>query len=297
MGLFSKIKKWFLSKDSTEHKSTTVIVDEVQEEEEVVLTDQDVVEEVSLTEEEQQFAQIKQFIESDDMSNHELAAMFMMGLGTKWDDEMYRIVAQSADKMIFWAQQDNNEHFLAYYKSLVISPRFFGQYSEIAEFAVVLTSFKALEELQWKAKHYWNQHPILVAASQLPLLKRLYVEDCRMNFLPESIAQAWSLEELYLANNKLTEMPDTLGQLPNLKILDLSANALRKCPRSIYHLKRLETLRLHNNPLNDIEPRMLGRLYRLKDLQLPEVVAKFNLDTLQDWLPDVDFGKPYWIFD
>lgn len=297
MGLFVNIKNWFSSRKKGEppvEKLESIVEKKVD-----VLTTigQEVLQEAPLSEEAQQFAQIKQFIKSDDLSNHELAAMFMVGLGVSWDEEMYATVAQSAEKMTFWAQQENNEHFLKHYKTFTISARFFGQYNEIAAFAAILPKFEYLEELKWKAKHYWNQHPILVAASELPGLKRLYVEDCRMNFLPHNITNALELEELYLSNNKLTELPDTFGELPKLKILDLSNNALGNCPRPVYHLKRLETLRLHNNPIRDIEPRMLGRLYRLKDLQLPEVIAKFNVETLQDWLPDVDFGKPYWKFD
>lgn len=298
MGFFFKIKNWFSPnvKDTTDTRNLNQDDDCIIE---PVITESSLEKEQELviTEEEQQFVQIKQFIKSDDMSNHELAAMFMQGLGVKWDEEMYTIVAQSADKMIFWAQQENNDSFLKHYKQLIITPRFFGQYSEIAAFAKILPKFIAIEELQWKAKHYWNQHPILVAASTLPELKRLYVQNCRMNFLPDSITQALKLEELYLTNNKLTEMPDSLGQLPNLKILDLSANAFTKCPRSICQIKRLEILRLDENPIEDLEPRMLGRLYRLKDLHLPQAIAKLNLDSLKDWLPDVDFNKPYWKFE
>lgn len=295
MGFFSKIKEWFSPKE-------TVLVPPKEEEivfvkEENSEIDEVVEEQPPLTEAEQQFAQIKQLVTSDDMSNHELAAMFMLGLGTSWDDEMYKIISQSAEKMTFWANKEDNAAFLNYYDELVITPRFFGQYSEIADFAAILPKFKQVEELQWKAKHYWNQHPVLVAASELPNLKRLYVEDCRMNFLPESLTKATNLEELYLSNNKLTEMPNDLGQLVNLRILDLTSNELKKCPRSVCDIKRLEVLKLQQNPMVDIEPRMLGRLYRLKDLELPEVVAKFNLENLKDWLPDVDFNKPYWQFD
>ena len=72
------------------------------------------------------------------------------------------------------------------------------------------------------------RRPILVSASQLPNLKRLYVEECKMNFLPESLSEAPALEELYLSNNKLTEMPISLDQLMHLRILDLSNNDFKK---------------------------------------------------------------------
>lgn len=296
MGFFLKMKAWFSPKEQTPLPKE-VVLEVVEQEEKSSVAALAVEEKKPLSEEEQQFAQIKQLIASDDMSNHELAAMFMLGLGAQWDDEMYGLIGQSAEKMTFWAEKEDNEDFLTHFDKLVITPRFFGQYSEIATFAAVLTKFRGIEELQWKAKHYWNQHPVLIAASELPNLKRLYVEDCRMNFLPESLTKAAKLEELYLSNNKLTEMPADLGQLANLRILDLTSNELQKCPRSVCDIKRLEVLKLQHNPMLDIEPRMLGRLYRLRDLELPEVVAKFNLDNLKDWLPDVDFDKPYWKFD
>lgn len=296
MQFLSKIKEWFATKapqEFVEEESCVLLEEDLSNEKNTIAQGAT----LELSEEEQQFNQIKQFVASDDISNHELAAMFMAGLGTKWDKEMYEMVAESADKMTFWAQQEDNQHFLDYYTKLIITPQFFSQYSEIAGFAEILPCFEAIEELHWKAKHYWNQHPILVAASQLPNIKRLYVENCRMNFLPESLCEATSLEELYLSNNKLTEIPDSFEQLLNLRVLDLNENDLQRCPRPICGLKKLEKLHLDNNPLREIEPRMLGRLYRLRDLQLPDKLAKTNLSALKDWLPDVNFDKPYWQFD
>ena len=118
-----------------------------------------------------------------------------------------------------------------------------------------------------------------------------------MHYLPEELCQSDVLEELYLKNNKLKELPEGVGKLSQLKRLDLSHNQFKRCPRNISELKNLEVLYIHQNPLLDLEPRLLGRLYRLVDLQLPEDLAKFYYDTLKDWLPDVDFKKPYWEFD
>jgi internalin A len=118
-----------------------------------------------------------------------------------------------------------------------------------------------------------------------------------MNYLPDALVQATQLRELYLSGNKLTELPEQLELLTELRILDLSANSFKKCPRPIGGLRRLEVLRLHKNPMDIIEPRLLGRLYRLRDLQLPAEVAQSNLESLKDWLPDVDFEQSYWKFE
>lgn len=248
-------------------------------------------------EEAEQVEKIKALLESNDLSNHQLAAMFMLGLGKGWDASMYALVSNSADKLTFWAEQEDNADFLKLVVNLKIGPRFFGQYSEIAAFAEIMPRFTEMRSLYWGAKHYWNQHPILAAASQLPQLECLHIASSKMNFLPDYIGQATQLRALYLNDNKLTELPESMEALTQLEILDLSGNQFTACPRSIAKLKRLEVLKLQDNPLQGVKARLLGRLYRLRDLQLPESIAQSHLETLKDWLPDVDFERPYWQFD
>lgn len=290
MGLITKLKKWFAARNTVKiTKATAEVHGEASRVEQHTQ-----VEPQELSESDQQLLQINQFIESDDLSNHELAAMFMQGLNVGLDDSMIQHIVCSANKMIFWASQELNEAFVQSIKILLVGPKFFGQYAEIAAFAQVLPFFTEIEELRWNAKHLWNQHPILIAAARLPKLKRLYAENCRMNFLPESLCTAPQLEGLFLAGNKLADMPTQLDQLHQLKVLDLSNNAFSNCPRSVCRLKLLEVLWLQQNPLIDINPRLLGRLYKLRDFRLPPSIANAYRDELVDWLPDVDFEKPYW---
>jgi len=260
------------------------------------VVEEEPVEEAELTEEEQQALQIKNFVRSDDISNHQLAAMFMQSLTIEWEEELYQLIGQSAEKLTFWAQQDFKA-VKRYFTKIEIGPRFFGQYSEVAAFAEALPLLTEVEELHWNAGPYWNQHPILSAAAQLPKLKRLYAQGCKMHYIPDELCESAVLEELYLGNNKLHELPESVEGLYNLRVLDLSNNKFQRCSRNIPKLKKLEVLKLQENPLSHIEPRFLGRLYRLRDLQLSEDVAHFYYDTLKAWLPDVDFDKPYWKFD
>ncbi len=292
MGVWSTIRNWITPKAVPQVPTPTPV--EATPMPATTLPEPEV---VPLSEEEQQRQQIKELLASPDLSNHELAAMFLIGLQQHWDVEMYASVVHQADKLTFWVGQEDNAEFLAAIEELHIGTGFFGQYSEIAEFAAVLPQLVHLKALYWEAKHYWNQHPILVAASQLPRLEILHFAACKMNFLPDAVVDAPQLKELYLGDNKLTELPERLEQLSELRVLDLRNNALKSCPRPISGLRRLEVLRLQGNPMKDIEPRLLGRLYRLRDLQLPELVAQFNFDALKDWLPDVDFDQPYWKFD
>ncbi len=245
------------------------------------------------SEEEQQMEQIKNLIRSDEIANHQLAAMFLQSLDLEWEKELFDLIGKSAEKMIFWIQQDIPD-FCEYFKSLQITTRFFSQYNEVSEFAAVLPLFSHLEELNWQARHYWNQHPILSAAAKLPQLKRIYAENCKMNYIPEELCHATSLEELYLGSNRLHEIPSAVENLHSLKTLDLSNNHFTNSHPNLTKIKNLEVLSLAGNPLQDIEPRILGRLYRLKDLHLPPDIVRSYLDMLKGWLPDVDFNKHYW---
>lgn len=247
-----------------------------------------------LTEEQQHLSRIKELIISDDISNHQLASMLIIGLKLKWDEEMYQSIALTAEKMIFWAEQEQNEHILNYFNELLIGQNFFSRYAEIAQFAAILHKFRNLEQLTWKAKHYWNQHPILIAASTLPKLRILSALDCRMNFLPEAICNAQGLEQLYLSGNKLNELPESIEKLRNLKVLDLSSNQFEHCPVIISKLSKLEILKINANPLKDLNLRLLGRLYKLKDLELPQHIVKNQFSNIKDWMPDLDYNKPYW---
>lgn len=246
------------------------------------------------TEEEQHLSRIKELIISNDISNHQLASMLIIGLELQWDEEMYQSIAFTAEKMIFWAEQERNEHILSYYNELVIGKNFFSRYAEIAQFAAILHKFRNLEQLTWKAKHYWNQHPILIAAATLPKLRILSALDCRMNFLPEAICNAQGLEQLFLSGNKLNELPESIEKLRNLKVLDLSSNQFDHCPVTISKLSKLEILKINANPLKDLNLRLLGRLYKLKDLELPQHIVKNHFSNIKDWMPDLDYNKPYW---
>ncbi len=290
MGFLDKIAFWRKPKKIETNSSPAAKVDTPTE------PTEELTEATPLTEEEQQLLQIKNFIKSDDISNHQLAAMFMQSLDIEWEVEEYLLVGSSAEKMTFWAGE-NIAGFCDYYKELVIGKTFFSQYSEIAAFAEILPLFDQLEVLRWEAGPYWNQHPILSAAAKLPKLKKLYAENCKMHYLPEDLCHSKSLKELYLGQNKLQELPASLSLLQTLQKLDLSNNQLKRYPSVISKLKKLEILRLPLNPLTDIEPRLLGRLYKLNDLELPDNLAKFYVERLKNWLPDVDFDKPYWDFD
>lgn len=299
MGLWAKIRRWVTRSSTATSDTAPAELEEILSEELVDEASKNTIaeEETSLSEEEQQRQQIKELLASSDMSNHQLAAMFLMGLQQGWEEDMYALVVDSAEKLTFWVSQEDNDEFLQPIKELHLGSRFFREYSEIAAFAAIIPKLIYLKELYWEASHYWNQHPILVAASQLPNLQVLHFCDCKMNYLPDALVEATQLRALYLSGNKLTELPERLELLSELRVLDLSANSFKKCPRPIGGLRRLEVLRLHQNPMENIEPRLLGRLYRLRDLRLPPAVAQPNLEALKDWLPDVDFEQSYWKFE
>ena len=92
----------------------------------------------------------------------------------------------------------------------------------------------------------------------------------------------------------MIEIPEELEQFQDLIHLHLEGNRLSRCPRVISRLKRLELLDLRENPLKILNPKILGRLYKLKDLRLPPDIATHYFSELKDWLPDVDFKSQYW---
>ena len=120
MGIITKFKTWIFQAKSSENSEDTRLLQTI-----VSPAKEQVEPQKELSESEQQLLQIKSFIDSDDLSNHELAAMFMQGLEVQLDESMLRAIKRSADKMIFWLGVDDNANFIKSVKELIIGPPFF----------------------------------------------------------------------------------------------------------------------------------------------------------------------------
>ena len=106
--------------------------------------------------------------------------------------------------------------------------------------------------------------PLEKLASHLQIL---YLDNNKLNALPDSIGNLSSLQSLNLSNNQLRELPNSIGGLSNLQDLTLDRNKLEKLPNSIGGLSNLERLILYSNKLEEL-PDSIGDLNNLRELDL-----------------------------
>lgn len=106
----------------------------------------------------------------------------------------------------------------------------------------------------------------------------LFLEDCNLKYLPDSIGKIRHLKYLYLNENLLKELPVSIGRLKSLEILDIRNNKLHSIPNSIGNLKNLKELRLSDNKLKTL-PKTLDKLKLLNRLSLAgnelEIIPEF----------------------
>jgi Leucine-rich repeat (LRR) protein len=88
--------------------------------------------------------------------------------------------------------------------------------------------------------------------------------------VPDSVWEQVHLETLVLADNDLHEISADIARLTSLRMLDLGHNALTWVPDSLGDLSALsDFLYLHDNRLDTLPP-SLGRLKRLRYLNIGE---------------------------
>jgi leucine-rich repeat protein SHOC2 len=138
-----------------------------------------------------------------------------------------------------------------------------------------------------KVKSYDDRHNLPMTLGELEgIIYRaeqdgvvgLYLNNCNITTLPESIGKLNNLKVLSLTNNKLTKLPDAICDLTSLRQLDLSENKLTSLPENIDQLTELKELFLANNQLNSL-PKNIGCL-RLWELNL----RNNQLKTLPDFM-------------
>ena len=239
---------------------------------------------------------IIELIQSDDIQNHRLASVMSSGIPIKWNTALVNSICRSASKLSFWLEEKSDYDFTQL-NELVIGPRFFTKYAQIDSFSALIDKLSQLRSFKWEAGPYWNVLKILNSLSGCPQLEEISIKKAKINFFPQSILSFEHLKRLDLSDNQLIEIPEELEQLQELTSLQLSGNRLNRCPRVISRLKKLEALDLRDNPLKTINPKILGRLYKLKDLRLPPPIATHYFNELKDWLPGVDFQQEHWTFE
>jgi len=95
----------------------------------------------------------------------------------------------------------------------------------------------------------------------------LWIYNCGLKELPESIGHLYALKRLILSKNGLEKVPSSMGKLENLEVLNLSANRLTSIPSPLESLLNLRELDLSENQFLRVPP-FLGRLVNLEKLSL-----------------------------
>jgi len=85
--------------------------------------------------------------------------------------------------------------------------------------------------------------------SSLSALRRLDLNNCGIENIPDNIANLQNLEWLELRDNSLEYLPDTISTLSSLKHLDLAYNHFTTLPEEINELQSLVELELKGNPM------------------------------------------------
>jgi Leucine Rich Repeat (LRR) protein len=96
---------------------------------------------------------------------------------------------------------------------------------------------------------------------------RLDLSYCRLETVPEAVAELTHLTHLNLDGNRLDELPAWIGALSRLTVLRLFHNALTTLPGTPGALSRLTVLQLDHNALAGL-PEPIGNLTRLTALYL-----------------------------
>jgi len=95
----------------------------------------------------------------------------------------------------------------------------------------------------------------------------LELDNNNISKIHSSIQNAKSLTNLYLSNNSISEMPIELTTL-NLYVLMLDGNRLIKISEKIGNIKTLSILNLHNNNNISTVPDSIGKMIKLRQLDL-----------------------------
>lgn len=108
-------------------------------------------------------------------------------------------------------------------------------------------------------------------------LEELGIVKCKnVELLLQDIAHLISLRKLIIQETKLNTFPTPVLELSNLTYLDLSGNQLRAIPSEINRLANLSTLSLMNNPLENL-PQELNEMKNLQSFLVEDHVKK-NLE-------------------
>lgn len=92
--------------------------------------------------------------------------------------------------------------------------------------------------------------------------------NCKIDSLPEDIAQLSKLKILDLAGNNISELPESLLRLNNLSEINLAQNQLSHISERFAYQPKLYYLNLKGNPIPQSEVMPLKIISKRKDLRV-----------------------------
>lgn len=117
---------------------------------------------------------------------------------------------------------------------------------------------------------------------------KLYLQNQKLDILPENIRALSKLKILNLTENKLWELPDSIGELADLEELHFAKNRLTRLPATLGQLCRLRVMVGFQNYVREFPPELaaatnLTRIhFSFNDLQVltPAIGSLANLQSL-----------------
>lgn len=100
---------------------------------------------------------------------------------------------------------------------------------------------------------------------QLPKLKKLKLQECRLKRIPSSIFSLTALEEFDIYSNYISEIPEALFNLSNLKSLQIGGNNLKSLSSNISKLSKLEWIEFSSTQIMKL-PNEMTKLKYLKEV-------------------------------
>ncbi|XP_041940113.1 toll-like receptor 7 [Alosa sapidissima] len=206
-----------------------------------------------------------------DFSSNRLDTMYSSAFS-----ELTKLVVLDISYNNHYFEAEGLTHMLNFTKNLSHLQKLLMNYNQISTSTNTEMESFSLEHLEFKGNRLdmlWRDGDTryINYFSKLLNLKKLYISENNLNFIPEDVLSDLpeKLTELHINKNKLTTFPwDKLADLKLLELLDLSENLLTEVPKTLSNHVSLKELILCKNHISEITPLFLANITTLRVLDL-----------------------------
>jgi Leucine-rich repeat (LRR) protein len=92
----------------------------------------------------------------------------------------------------------------------------------------------------------------------LTQLKKLYLQENMLEYIPDLFRTLKKLKELNISNNKFTKFPDVIFTLKSVEILDISCNNFDQLPLKLSYLRSLINFNINECQFTEDPGRVLN---------------------------------------